>query len=398
MHQNAPATVLVIDDEPDNFDVATAHLDAEPYFLLYANSADRARQILATASVELILLDLMMPGTDGLAFCRELKSKSETAGIPVIMITALNDKEALARCLEAGADDFIGKPVSGLELRARARAHLRAEAQRAKNRFLVQQQGNALRELRRMLTAALPHELRTPLSGIVAPLELLQDESLNPEVRDLIEIIQESSQRMESLIERLLILLQLEATHFDPGQPVSEFYAEESTPLLPLLEATAHEVAAKAGRESDLHLELSPCGGLGLSEKALRILFHELLENACKFSAPGTPVSLVARRSEERALILFENRGRELSPEQFARVDPFVQFERERFEQQGLGLGLAIVREIVRLLPGATLELHPRRQGDGTTLCLALPLRSLDPDDPEACPEVANDAPAAAFP
>ncbi len=118
-------SILVVDDEPDNFDVIEALLPNESYRLHYANCGEDAIAFLDKFNPDLILLDVMMPGINGIEVCRRIKLMSEWQGVPIVMVTALAGKEDLARCLAAGADDFIHKPVNGLELRARVNSMLR---------------------------------------------------------------------------------------------------------------------------------------------------------------------------------------------------------------------------------------------------------------------------------
>lgn len=112
-------SVLVVDDEATAFDVIEAHLFREGYELFYAPSGAEALERLDAIEPDAILLDVMMPHMDGLAVCHAIKSNTDWKHVPIIMVTALNSKEDLARSLETGADDFITKPVSGIELRAR---------------------------------------------------------------------------------------------------------------------------------------------------------------------------------------------------------------------------------------------------------------------------------------
>ncbi len=122
-------SILVIDDEPDNFDVIEAFLSHQDYQLHYAASGQSAIADLPILQPDLILLDVMMPGMDGMAVCQSMKSMPQWESVPIIMITALATKSDLAQCLAAGADDFISKPVNRLELTARVKSMLRIRQQ-----------------------------------------------------------------------------------------------------------------------------------------------------------------------------------------------------------------------------------------------------------------------------
>lgn len=391
MLATAPATLLVIDDEPDNYDVAVTQLQDEPYLVLYANSAARARAILSTTQVELILLDVMMPGTDGIELCREFRADPHTEQIPIIMVTALSDKAALARALDAGADDFISKPVAGIELRARVRAHLRSQARMAHTHSLLRHQERALTQLRKMLTTTLSHELRTPLNGIVGPLDLLRSEGVDfttAEIREMLGLIEDSSRRMESLIERLLIFLQLEAQQLDANPRFEAFFEPRGTEISPVLVAVAERVAASAGRSDDLVLQTDALAIATLGEEPLGWILRELIDNACKFSEPGTLIEVSVTEIDGISRVLVRDHGHGLSPKDAACAGAFIQFDRSQFEQQGIGLGLAIVRGVVAMVPEARLELLTPF-GRGTSWQVSLP-QPVDEDDAPAMPEEAS--------
>jgi DNA-binding response OmpR family regulator len=121
----AVATVLVVDDEPAVRDVVVRYLEREGYRALQASDGDSARGLLRSESPSLVILDLMLPGTDGLTLCREIRAESE---LPVIMITALGEEADRLAGLEVGADDYVTKPFSPRELVARVKAVLRRAA------------------------------------------------------------------------------------------------------------------------------------------------------------------------------------------------------------------------------------------------------------------------------
>ncbi|MBE7380817.1 MAG: EAL domain-containing protein [Leptolyngbya sp. SIO1E4] len=129
MHAEKMPSILVVDDEPDNFDVIEALLNGEEYDFYYAPGGQQALSQLTHFQPDVILLDVMMPDMDGMEVCRHLKRMPEWSTIPVIMVTALTAKEDLAKCMAAGADDFISKPVSRIELRARVKSMLRIRRQ-----------------------------------------------------------------------------------------------------------------------------------------------------------------------------------------------------------------------------------------------------------------------------
>src|SRR6266496_1875192 len=118
---NQLTTVLIADDEPLGQETLAALLSPLGYQLLFAgNGAEVLRLAIATPP-DLILLDVMMPGMDGFEVCRRLRATPALADVPVIMLTALDDRDSRLSGIDAGADDFVSKPYDRIELRARVR-------------------------------------------------------------------------------------------------------------------------------------------------------------------------------------------------------------------------------------------------------------------------------------
>jgi response regulator RpfG family c-di-GMP phosphodiesterase len=120
--------ILVVDDQPLNIDLLEAHLVPQGYDILRAEDGEAALKTIAENTVDLVLLDVMMPKIDGFEVCRRIKSDGRTRSIPVVMITALAAKEDRIRGIEAGAEDFISKPIDKGEVLARVRMLLKMKA------------------------------------------------------------------------------------------------------------------------------------------------------------------------------------------------------------------------------------------------------------------------------
>ena len=117
--------MLVVDDEDRNRKLLQAMLEAEGYVVLEAADGARALEIARQSPPDIVLLDIMMPGLDGYDVARALKAAETTRSVPVVMVTALDDRDSLLRGLEAGAEEFVTKPVDRNELRIRVRNLLR---------------------------------------------------------------------------------------------------------------------------------------------------------------------------------------------------------------------------------------------------------------------------------
>jgi len=249
--KSTPARVLVVDDLPEIRDLLQVYLEDEGYDVLTAKDGQEALRAVAAHPPDLILLDVMMPGTDGYEVCRRLKSDEKTAFIPIVMLTALQELEHRLQGIEVGADEYLTKPFRRMELLTRVRSLLRVKALHdqvaAYNRLLEQKVAertaaleralNDLREMDRLKSEFLSnisHELRTPLTPVMGYLPaLLREEfgALTPEQRRVLAHVSESVDRLHRLIDDLLTFM-----HWESG--------EAALRVQPVTVAAVVEVAA----------------------------------------------------------------------------------------------------------------------------------------------------------
>lgn len=174
-----PATLIVVDDDPEIRELLADYLGRHGYRALTAEDAVALRVLLAEETPDLLVVDLMLPGDDGFAICRELRRDSE---VPIIMLTASDDETDRILGLELGADDYLGKPFNPRELLARIKAVLRrtrpaAPVQASGEARLVAFGGWRLDRMTRELIDTGGE--RSPLSG--ADFQLLQVFLAHPE-------------------------------------------------------------------------------------------------------------------------------------------------------------------------------------------------------------------------
>ncbi len=121
----AQPTVLVVEDEPSQREVLAYNLEAEGFAVAQAENGEEALILVEEVAPDIIVLDWMLPNVSGIEVCRRLKMRAETRGVPVIMLSARSEEVDKVRGLETGADDYMVKPYSMVELLARVRAQLR---------------------------------------------------------------------------------------------------------------------------------------------------------------------------------------------------------------------------------------------------------------------------------
>jgi signal transduction histidine kinase len=147
------STILIVDDEPTARETLVAMLEGENYDLQLAKDGIQALQMLEQFQPDLILLDIMLPGMDGFEVCRRIRSTPPLAEVPIIMLTALDDRDSLLKGIESGADDFLTKPADRRELTARVRTITRLN----RYRTLMEQREN-IRQMAERVVAAQEEE------------------------------------------------------------------------------------------------------------------------------------------------------------------------------------------------------------------------------------------------
>ena len=371
------SSILVIDDEPNNFDVIEALLSEQSYQLHYAANGKSAIAGLSSFKPDLILLDVMMPEMDGIEVCKRIKASPEWQTVPIIMVTALNSKSDLANCLNAGADDFISKPINSMELRARIKSMLRIKQQYNSIQNLSTIQAytinileSTLDELRGTFSSRMSHELNTPLSGIIGAIDLLLADVENmdiAEIREMLGWADESVHRLESLTNKFLIYLELESSKIRQ----SSFKSSHTKLSSSSIESRLQFYTQRAKRSEDFIFSIE-AAEISLSEKYFLTIINELVDNAMKFSALGTTIKVSSQVVEKMFNLSIQDLGRGMTEDQIDKIGAFMQFDRKIYEQQGIGLGLRIVKKIVELA-GGKFSINSIYQQE-TTVNISLPI------------------------
>ena len=314
---------------------------------------------------DLIICDVNMPNLDGYETLTRLRQQEATATTPFIFLSGAVERPSVRQGMELGADDYLTKPFLPSELMAAVNTRLGKQA------VIERQTEKKLDELRGNITLALPHELRTPLNGIMGLSQILMEDyaTLPPaEILESATFIHESALRLHRLIENFLVFAQIEMM---AGDDLTRQAAAVRTVAEPIIGKAALEMAVKANRENDLVFSVPPATVAVIADN-LKKITEELVDNACKFSAYGSPVRVIGREDGGNFELTVTDQGRGMTREQISKIAPHVQFERSVYEQQGAGLGLTIAKRLAEIQGGKlSIESVPGQQ---TTVRVSFPL------------------------
>jgi signal transduction histidine kinase len=202
-----PYAILAVDDSPDNLFLIESILDDPEYHITCVESGQAALEVVGQTPPDVILLDVMMPGLDGYAVTQRIRDNLSLPYIPILLITA-HDQSSLVQGLDAGADDFIRKPVDVNELRARVRSLLRLKRSIDAQSTMIGQRDD--------FVARLTHDLRTPLVAANRMLQLCQGDAFGPipdDGKHAIATIVDSNRHLLSMVNTLLEVYRHEAGH-----------------------------------------------------------------------------------------------------------------------------------------------------------------------------------------
>lgn len=292
--------------------------------------------------IDLVLCSMLMPEQQGMKLLELMRSKPIYNGIPFIFLTGVVQIDVLREAMDAGADDYLLKPIRSKDLISAIQARLkRADALRNVGyEQLVQQ--------RQVLLHHFPHEVFTPLNVSLNVGRIIKKKRHDLAPHDLnkwSDMLIRSNTRLLHLLENQLMYLELH---------ISDLQHEPEPPLLALktqLEQLAKERAEAYNRLQDLELSLEDIA-YPIRGKHFQIIARALIDNAFKFSADKTPVVISLQMKNERVYFEVTDTGRGMPRSQIERIQAFQQFNRDKHEQQGLGLGLELCQRLLEVLQG----------------------------------------------
>lgn len=334
--------ILCVDDEPKNLKLAADLLRLWGYEVLTVGDGKAALEVLKAAKPDLILLDIMMPKLDGYEVCRRIKSAKETQFIPVVMLTALSEKEDRIKSIETDADDFISKPFDKEELKARVKSLLRIKSLRDKLEESYEKL-KQLESLKDSLTHMIIHDLNNPLTGITGNLQLLQMEigkTLGDEQRNSLEAALLSGEDMKRMIENLLDINKMEEGKIKLRREdfkLDEAAREVVERMRPLALWENKSIFLEAGGQLP---EISA------DKELVKRVIANLINNALKHIPQKGAIQVRAVfKSDERVFYLrVEDNGEGIPKEYLEKVfDKFAQVE-DKMAKAGRGLGLTFCK------------------------------------------------------
>jgi len=372
--------ILIVDDEERNIKLLKAMLMADDYQCFCAVNGNEALEAVNDINPDLILLDVMMPGINGYEVCFRLKGNEKTRMIPIIMVTALKEKEDRICSTKSGADDFISKPVDRTELMTRVKSLLRiksyhddlVESYRELAEKNVKLQD--LEKIKEGLTHMIIHDLNNPLSVIMASLELVQMDKENCS-EDNLQIIKHcfnSCEEMSLMIRSILDIHKIEEGKLNLDKKM--IHMEE------LINDILVQFKAKTDLEQ-ISLSFSGNGNIPsiqVDGSLIKRVMSNLINNAVRHTPKGGKIEVAVDFLPEKEIVCVnvKDNGDGLAPKYHKKI--FEKFEQATLKKEGAnlgtsGLGLYFCKLVVET-HGGKIWVESKGEGMGCTFSFILPV------------------------
>jgi two-component system sensor histidine kinase/response regulator len=358
---SGPACILVVDDQPANIQIVGPVLGRLGHEIIPAFDGETALKRMAVRLPDLILLDVLMPGMDGYEVCRRLQENPAWRDIPVIFLSAADDKELIVRALNSGGVDYITKPFNQAELVSRVRTQLALKTARDQLQQLAEDKDELL--------GILAHDLKNYLGGMNMSAQLLLNQIQpyqNRRLTQLSENILRSSEQSLTFVKEFL------------ANTAAEHGLVVKPGTFNLTEVTAGVIQqyAETARNKNLEIHTAfPAETVMASGdvSALGQVLENLLSNALKFSPPGRKVHVSVRPSVRYVECQVRDEGPGFTNED--KLQMFRRYKRLSARPTGgeptTGLGLSIVRKLVQEMNGEVM--CESEVGKGASFTVRLP-------------------------
>jgi len=355
--------ILVVDDQSANLKVIANILQQE-YNLAFASTGVHALEMIGKKPPVLILLDIMMPEMDGFDVCRKIMENPKTKEIPVIFLSAKSEIEDIVKGFQLGGVDYITKPFKSLEVKVRIKNHLkiqhalRDKIEAEKQKQLLQNEIDVARNtllFKQKFIASLSHEMRTPLTGIIGMLEIMQKTNLDKNQQEYFNIIKLSADNMAVIIDQILDFSRIQSGSVKLKDQPTYFkeLADESQRFF------AYICNSTVNFRTTIDEQLPE--RLSFDKRLILQVLRNLITNAVSHTNEGEihqHISMVKpTRTHKNDLLIrisIADTGALMEEEKRkAILTPFSQVEKiDSKEYSDMGLGLALCNEFIKILGG----------------------------------------------
>ena len=338
--------LLVVDDVQTNVLLLKALLGKEGYGILVANNGQEALEVIRNENPDLILLDVMMPGMDGMSFAKKIKSDKFRCEIPIIFLTALDDTQSIVNGFKLGAGDFISKPFRKEELMVRIKHQLSLVAARR----IIEEKNEELRKTiagRDKMYSVIAHDLRSPMASMKMLLNTImmsvEKDKIDPDIFDMLEMSNKTSEEVFSLLDNLLkwTKSQLGKLTVIPQKLDISGLTDGVVEVMNSVAEVKHIKLIRTDHESFF---------VYVDIEMIKSILRNLISNAVKFSNPDSEIKVGIKAEDGKVIVSVTDSGKGIKKEdQHKLLKDSTHFTTYGTNsEEGSGLGLLLCRDFAR--------------------------------------------------
>ena len=361
--------IQVIEDEVNIRENIQELLEAKGYEVRVSANGKQGVLDAIDFKPHLIVCDVMMPKMDGYKVLDYVRKTSIIQNTPFIFLTARVDKNDIRQGMDLGADDYLTKPFTYKEL-------LRAiESRLKRQQKIIGEYAKVKHDLDTTVFATYYHEFNTPLHGILGGLSLMlnaRDAFSETQVQELLTSILKSGLRLNHSLSNLMLFEELRRAEVYPELLSMFTEGVAKTNWVQKAKTELHTMAKEIyNRALDVVVDFEQAE-IKVGGEYLQRIILELVDNALKFSKRGEKVYVTGTANNHEYKIEVKDSGRGFKLASLNDIQPFKQFNRKRFEQQGLGIGLYLVKSLVEMNSGELKIMTIEEEGTSAVVHLLL--------------------------
>ena len=341
MKKNTNDCILIVDDEQFIGTLAGEILELNNYKTLYTNDGNKVLEILKNSNIDLILLDVSMPNIDGYEVCKQIRLNDKFSKIPIIFLSATQDKKDIVKGFDVGGQDFVLKPFDGKELIARIKSQLQLK-------FYKQNLERVNQDLKDFMYIA-SHDLQSPLvsmSGFASMFIDSVSDKLSEEELFPIKRIEANSRKMQDLIKSLLDVSRLNTVK-------NEFSEIKCNDVLDSIISTLDINIA----EKNVNIVIHDIPNIFGDKIRIEVLSRNIISNAIKYGGKNIEIGF----DESKKAFYVKDDGVGIDPDQLQNIfKPGSRLQTVKIE--GVGMGLSFCKKVVELHQG---EIWAESDGKG---------------------------------